>query len=87
VYDTLVFLPAGLLIGVAGRKTSRRNIFGVWMVVLGWILPALLLEILLAGVSGRRIWAGNIALSLFFGLAGILLINADRRFKSFPRAS
>ena len=44
------------------------------------------LEILLVGVSGRRIWAGNIALSLFFGLAGILLINADRRFKSFPRA-
>ncbi len=87
VYDTIVFLPAGLLIGVAGRKTSRRNISGVWMIVLEWILPALLLEILLAGVSGRRIWAGNIALSLFFGLVGILLINADRRFKSFPQAS
>ena len=87
LYDTLVFLPAGLLIGVAGRKTSRRNISGVWMLVVAWILPALLLEILLAGVSGRRIWAGNIALSLFFGVAGILLINADRRFKSFPRAS
>jgi hypothetical protein len=87
VYDTLVFLPAGLLIGVAGRKTSRRNIFGVWMLIVEWILPAPLLEILLAGVSGRRIWAGNIALSLFFGVAGILLINADRRFKSFPRVS
>ena len=87
VYDTLVFLPAGLLIGVAGRKTSRQKISGVWITVLAWILPALLLEILLAGVSGRSIWAGNIALSLLFGLAGILLANADWRSKISPRAA
>ena len=87
VYDTLVFLPAGLLIGVATRNASSKKIFGVWMVVLWGILPAVLLEILLAWVSGRRIWVGNISLSLLFGLAGILLINADRRFKISPRAS
>jgi glycopeptide antibiotics resistance protein len=81
VYETLVFLPAGLLIGVAARKWSRQKISGRWMIVLGWALPAMLLEILLAAVSGRRIWAGNIGFSLVFGLAGILLINADRRFK------
>jgi len=86
VYDTLVFLPAGLLIGVATRKTSVKKISRLWVVVLGGILPAVLLEILLALVSGRRIWVGNIALSLLFGLAGILLINADRRFKVSPRA-
>jgi glycopeptide antibiotics resistance protein len=82
VYETLVFLPAGFLIGVAARKWSRQKISGRWMIALGWVLPAVLLEILLAGVSGRRIWAGNIAFSLVFGLAGILLINADRRFKA-----
>ncbi len=87
VYETLVFLPAGLLIGVAARKRSRQKISGRWMLALGWVLPAVLLEILLAAVSGRRIWAGNIALSLVFGLAGILLINADRRFKASPGAS
>jgi hypothetical protein len=80
VYETLIFLPAGLLIGVAVRKWSRQKISGRWMIALGWVLPPVLLEILLAGVSGRRIWAGNIA--LVFGMAGILLINADRRCKT-----
>jgi VanZ family protein len=82
VYETLIFLPAGLLIGVAARKRSREKISGRWILALGWVLPAVLLDVLLAAVSGRRIWAGNIALSLVFGIAGILLINADRRFKT-----
>jgi hypothetical protein len=38
-------------------------------------------------VSGRRIWIGNIAFSLVFGLAGIMLINSDRLCKDSPRAS
>jgi hypothetical protein len=52
----------------------------LWMLALGWALPAVLLEIFLAAISGRRIWPGNIVLSLVFGIAGMLLINADRRF-------
>ena len=80
VYETLIFLPAGLLIGAAARKWSRQKIFVRWMLALGWVLPAVLLEVFLAGVSGRRIWIGNIALSLVFGLAGIL---ADQRRPAF----
>jgi VanZ family protein len=82
IYETFIFLPAGLLIGAAARKRSRQKISGRWMLALGCVLPAVLLEILLAAVSGRRIWAGNIVLSLVFGLAGILLMNADRRCKT-----
>ena len=82
VYETLVFLPAGLLLGTAAGKWARQENYGRWMLVLGLVLPAVLLEILLAGVSGRRIWAANIALSLAFGLAGMLLINADRLAKN-----
>jgi glycopeptide antibiotics resistance protein len=82
VFETLVFLPAGLLIGVAARKRSGKKISGRWMIALGWVLPAVLLEILLAAVSGRRIWEGNIALSLVFGMAGILLMKADRLRKT-----
>jgi hypothetical protein len=82
VYETFIFLPAGLLIGAAARKRSRLKISGRWMLALGCVLPAVLLEILLAAVSGRRIWAGNIALSLIFGLAGILIVNADRRLRT-----
>jgi len=84
VYVTLVFLPGGLLIGAAARKWSREGIAARWMLAIGWLLPAVLLEVLLAGVSGRGILVGNLALSLVFGLAGILLINADRGFKSSP---
>jgi VanZ family protein len=87
VYETLLFLPAGLLIGLAVRKWSRRKIICIWTLIVGWALPAVLLEILLAGMSGRRIWVGNIVLSLFFGLAGILLMNADQSFKNSSSAS
>jgi len=84
VYETLIFLPAGLLLGIAVWKWSGRKISGRLLLALGWVLPAVLFEFFLAGVSGRRIWIGNIAFSLVFTLAGILLINADRGFKNSP---
>jgi hypothetical protein len=87
VYETLIFLPAGLLLGWAVWKWPGLKISGRWLLALGWVLPAVLLEFFLAGVSGRRIWVGNIVLSLAFGLAGVLLINADRLFKNSPSAS
>ena len=87
VYETLIFLPAGLLIGVAVWKWPGLKISGRWLLALSWVLPAVLFEFFLAGVSGRRIWVGNIVLSLVFGLAGILLINSDRLCKDSPRAS
>jgi glycopeptide antibiotics resistance protein len=79
VYETLLFMPAGILIGLAARKWAARSHPYLWMVGLGVILPSILLEILLASVGGGKIWFRDIALSIFFGLAGILLINADRR--------
>ncbi len=87
VYETLIFLPAGVLIGVAAKKISAWTISGRCTLALGWTLPAVLFEILLAVVSGRRIWVGNIALALVFGLAGMLLINSDRRIKKYPGAT
>jgi VanZ family protein len=87
VYETLIFLPAGLLIGLATELSFGQRIYCVLTIALGLVLPAVLLEILLAGVSGRKILFGNIALSLVFGVAGILLINADPRFKKTPFAS
>ena len=87
VYETLIFLPAGLLIGMAAWKCFAQGIPGLWILAIGWVLPAALLEILLAGISGRRIWIGNFALSLAFGVVGMLLINADRRGKALARPS
>jgi hypothetical protein len=78
LYLGLVFVPAGFLIGLAAGKWLPQRRSALLLLALCWVLPPVLLELLLAGQSGRRIWMGNIALSLVFGLAGILLINADR---------
>ena len=82
VYDTLIFLPAGLLIGIAARnwRTKRTSVF--WLLAAGWALPTVLLEGLLAIEGGRSIWWVSIAFSLFFGLGGMALINADRLFNT-----
>ena len=78
VYHTLVFMPVGFLIGIVARKWSLLKISDRWILAIGWALPAVLLEMFLSGMSGRRIWPANIVLSLVFGLAGMLLVNADR---------
>jgi hypothetical protein len=81
VYETLIFLPAGVLIGIALRNSAGWKLSGRWMLILGWAVPAVLLELFLAALSGRRIWAENIVWSLVFGLAGVALSNADQRHK------
>jgi VanZ family protein len=86
VYETLVFVPAGLLLGVAVWKWGIRQTSGRWILALGWIVPPVLFEFFLVVVSGRRIWVENIAFSLIFALAGVLLMNADRGFKNPPDA-
>ena len=78
VYDTLIFLPAGALIGIAARKPRPKRGSILWLAALGWALPAVLLEILLATEGGRGVWWVSIAFSLFFGFAGMVMINADR---------
>jgi hypothetical protein len=86
VYETVIFAPAGLLIGIAARKWYAAGSAGRWTLILCWLAPAVLLEILLMGVSGRRLWIGDIVYSVVFGLAGMLLVNADPRAKNFPQA-
>jgi glycopeptide antibiotics resistance protein len=77
VYETLIFLPAGLLIGLQAGTWSQRKLSAVWAFALGLLIPAILLEILLVEVSGRKIWPRNIVISFLLGIAGVLLMNAD----------
>jgi hypothetical protein len=76
VYQALVFLPAGVLIGLAIGKFSGRYATLGLMLTLGLVLPAVLLDILLASVSGGRFWVGDIGLAFLFGVVGILMIRA-----------
>ena len=87
VYLTLVFLPAGVLIGTRAGNWPRLGSSSRWLLACGLVLPAVLLEIFLAGIGGRSIWVENIALSLVFGVGGMLLVNADRRSKNSSCAS
>jgi glycopeptide antibiotics resistance protein len=87
VFETLVFMPAGILIGLAARKKTASPHPYRWLLALGVILPSVLLEILLAATGGGKIWYRDILLSIFFGLAGILLINADRRSTAIVRST
>ena len=81
IYQTLVFLPMGLFIGMAARKWSAWKTPGKLLLAAGLLLPPVLLEVLLVWVSGRRIWAGNIFLSLLLSIVGVRMVNADRRVK------
>jgi hypothetical protein len=80
VFETLVFLPAGVLVGFQMVKWFADRIYGAWMPAAVLALATVLLVVLLARVSGRGVWVGNIELSLIFGMVGILLVNADRGF-------
>jgi glycopeptide antibiotics resistance protein len=77
VYETLIFLPAGLLIGMAARKWSTLEAGSRLLFAACMVLPPVILEIILVVVSGRKILPGNIFLSLLFFVAGVCLINAD----------
>jgi VanZ family protein len=79
VYETLVFLPAGLLVGLEAAATFRRKMPTGLLLAAGLLLPAILHELLLMELSGRRMWPENIAWSFVFGIAGALLMNADRK--------
>lgn len=80
VYDALVFVPLGLLLGMAARKIRKRKVAGWLLLASGIAFPALVLEALLVRESGRAFSVHQMALCAGFCLFGLLLINADRRF-------
>jgi glycopeptide antibiotics resistance protein len=79
VYETLIFIPAGMLVGFAARKRLPGSHPYFRMFCLGVVLPSALLEILLAYVGGGEIWFRDVAISICLGVIGILLVNADRQ--------
>ncbi|HUA01872.1 MAG TPA: VanZ family protein [Candidatus Aquilonibacter sp.] len=76
IFYALVFVPAGVLLGIAARK--RRHRPALWLVLaLLFVLPPLLFEALLVAVSGRFFSRGEAALSFLLLIAAALWINAD----------
>jgi hypothetical protein len=81
LYDSLVFLPMGFLLGLAVRVIPRQNILYRVGVCAGIFLPAILLEAVLVSVSGRRTSISQLSWSIGLTLAGMFWINLDSSVK------
>lgn len=77
VFYALVFFPGGCLLGFAGRNLRAQPLGRTLWMVVGWLLPALLFEIVLVRVSGRAMSLGGIVLAALLTLGGSLWLNAD----------
>jgi len=78
VYDTLIFLPAGILLGMIARKEATDRPAGKFLLSLGLLLPSVLYQFILVRVSGKPFWWREVFLCLFLTLLGAWFINADR---------
>jgi glycopeptide antibiotics resistance protein len=78
-YDTLIFLPAGMLLGMTARKESSRKPAGKFLLLFGLLLPSVLYQFILLWASGRGVLWWEIILCLMLTLLGAWFINADRR--------
>jgi glycopeptide antibiotics resistance protein len=77
-YDALIFIPAGFLLGVIARKEPSQKLTGLFLLLVGLLLPSVLYEVILVWVSGRAVSSWQVSLCLFLTLLGAWLINADR---------
>ncbi len=77
-YDLLIFLPAGMLLGMISRKVPSKKVIGRLLLLLGFLLPPVLYQYILEWVSGKGVFLWEIILCLLLAVLGAWLINADR---------
>ena len=77
IYYALVFFPAGIALGIVARTARARRMAAWLFFALLLIVPPLLFEYLLIGVSGRAFSPSDLVLSVALSALGALWINAD----------
>jgi VanZ family protein len=77
IFYALVFFPAGCLLGYAWRNLIAQPVGRLLFVVFGFLAPAVLLEIVLARVSGRSMSLESIVLAALLTVGGSLWVDAD----------
>ena len=77
IYYALVFLPAGLALGIVARAGQGHRMAAWLFLGLALIVPSLLLECLLIAVSGRTFSPGSVFLAVALMTFGAVWINAD----------
>jgi len=83
IYYALVFVPGGILLGIAVRRLTAWGVQEALSVGTAIVLPCITLEVMLDRVSGRPFSFGNVLLSLLLEIAGAMWIDADRRRAKF----
>jgi hypothetical protein len=77
IYYSLVFFPAGMILGMTTRGQAR-SITGILLTkALNFLLPVFLLEFILVWISGRPVSGWNLFLSFMLLAAGFLWIRSD----------
>jgi glycopeptide antibiotics resistance protein len=79
IYYALVFVPLGVLLGLAARRLTSLNVRGTLPMMLAIVMPSIFLEMLLVRISCRPFSLFNVFLSVLLMTAGIIWINADRK--------
>jgi hypothetical protein len=77
LYDSLIFLPVGFLIGLAARRVPLSKRIWALELLIAVIVPSVLLEGLLVWVSGRQVSLAQVGLTLALTIAGIAWMNLD----------
>jgi glycopeptide antibiotics resistance protein len=86
IYYSLVFFPAGIILGIAAQKYTHSSAANRLPVILYLLLPSFLLEFILTRVSGRPLWISNALLSVCLMLAGFFWIRTDSLIFRRPSA-
>lgn len=79
IYYALVFLPAGILMGLAARNAGSQPAAGAALLTVGVFIPPAILEWILVSACGRALSRANFLLSILLLVAGNVWINTDRR--------
>jgi glycopeptide antibiotics resistance protein len=79
IYDLLIFLPAGLLLGMVARKEPSREPAVRFWLLLGLLLPSVFYQLILVWVSGKALFWWETILCMLFALLGAWLANADSK--------
>jgi VanZ family protein len=78
LYDAVIFVPAGLLLGLLARRWSSLGLIGKPLLVLALLLPGSSFEWILVQISGRELSRWQPGWCVVLTLFGAWLINADR---------
>jgi glycopeptide antibiotics resistance protein len=87
LYNSLIFLPLGFLLGLAARIAPRKGKPAKLVLAVGIFLPAILLEGLLVWISGRQVSIFQLSVTISLTIAGMLWTNLDFSASARPTPS